>query len=131
MPALPMDRPDDVLNQHIPADKLAEVRRLLYGVEWEELAITEEAAQLAAAGDFEVRGYTKRAAAEQLRGPNVVRYAAIQNSIAVPTTEPVAVQRDAIFAKVGRMLDAAGAMHVNVVCLQEAWSTFARPGRAP
>ena len=43
----------------------------------------------------------------------------------LPTTAPVSEQRDALFRRVGEMVEAAGRSGVNVLCLQEAWSEFA------
>ena len=45
-----------------------------------------------------------------------------QNKIVLPTTAPVSEQRDALFRRVGEMVEAAGRSGVNVLCLQEAWS---------
>ena len=42
----------------------------------------------------------------------------------LPTTAPVSEQRDALFRRVGEMVEAAGRSGVNVLCLQEAWSEF-------
>ena len=67
-------------------------------------------------------GYRVPAAAEQLRKPRVVRIGAVQNSVALPTTAPFADQYAAIEKKIALIIEAAGAMHVNVLCLQEAWT---------
>lgn len=48
--------------------------------------------------------------------------AAVQHSIVKPTTDKVSVQRDAIIEKVAKIIKAAAASKVNVICLQEAWS---------
>ena len=48
----------------------------------------------------------------------------VQNKIVLPTTAPVSEQRDALFRRVGEMVEAAGRSGVNVLCLQEAWSEF-------
>lgn len=48
--------------------------------------------------------------------------AAVQNSIVRPTTDPINVQRDAIHAKIQKMVEAATASNVNIICFQEAWS---------
>lgn len=57
-----------------------------------------------------------------MRKPRVVKVGAVQNSIAVATSAPIAEQRNAIFEKIGKIIDAAGEDGVNVLCLQEAWS---------
>lgn len=45
----------------------------------------------------------------------------IQNKIEEPTTEAISVQRNAIYRKIGDLIDAAGSCGVNIICLQEAW----------
>lgn len=47
---------------------------------------------------------------------------AIQNSIAVATTEPIDIQRDGLHQKLATIIKAASLSGVNVLCLQEAWS---------
>jgi beta-ureidopropionase len=51
-----------------------------------------------------------------------VRIAVVQNSIVLPTTAPIADQYQAIEDKVRLLIDAAGEMGANVLCLQEAWT---------
>lgn len=49
---------------------------------------------------------------------------AVQNAIAVATTEKITVQRDALYAKIVKFVEAAAASNVNIICFQEAWSKF-------
>ncbi|KAH6773216.1 beta-ureidopropionase [Perilla frutescens var. frutescens] len=58
---------------------------------------------------------------ESLREPRSVRLGLIQNSIALPTTEPLLDQKRGIFQKLTPIIEAAGASGVNILCLQEAW----------
>lgn len=51
-----------------------------------------------------------------------LQIAAVQHSIVKPTTEKICVQRDAIVEKVTKIVEAAAASGVNVICFQEAWS---------
>jgi hypothetical protein len=51
----------------------------------------------------------------------MVKIAAVQTSLGCPTTENVGTQRQKIFDKVGKILEAAAAENVNVLCLQELW----------
>lgn len=53
-----------------------------------------------------------------------MKIGAIQNSIVSPTTDPIQVQRNSLYVKIGKIIDAAGADGVNVLCMQEAWSKF-------
>lgn len=79
---------------------------------------------MADANDFVIQAYKFDAIPEDLRKPRVVRIGAVQTALAVPTTEPVSVQRDKIFEKTGKIIDAAAAEGVNILCLQEFWSRF-------
>lgn len=51
-----------------------------------------------------------------------MKLGAVQNSIVAETTASIIEQRDSIFQKIGKIIEAAGADGVNVICLQEAWS---------
>lgn len=51
-----------------------------------------------------------------------VQVGAVQHSIVKPTTDSIQAQRDAIFEKIGRIVEAAAASDVNILCFQEAWS---------
>lgn len=62
-----------------------------------------------------------RAEPEQLRPPKIVKIGLVQNSIVKPTTEPIMDQYLAIQEKIEKIIDAAGAMGVNLLCLQETW----------
>lgn len=87
-----------------------------------ELPLSADSEIIAAQNNFDVKFYQFEAAIEELRKPRVVKIGAIQNSIVLPTTDSIQKQRDAIFEKIGKLIDAAGANDVNVLCLQEAWS---------
>lgn len=86
------------------------------------LEICETAKKIASENNFEVKSFGFDALAEDLRKPRVVKIGAVQNSIVAETTAPIGVQRDQIFKKIGKIIEAAGADNVNVLCLQEAWS---------
>eukprot|EP00741_Cyanophora_paradoxa_P025711 tig00000388_g24812.t1 len=111
-----------VLEKHVPANELAFVKRVLYGKPVEKLPVAQAAAELAEKHDFEIQAYKYDAAREQLRPPRVVRIGLIQNKIVRPTTDPLKDQYQAIENRIRTMIDAAGAMGVNIVCLQEAWT---------
>lgn len=51
-----------------------------------------------------------------------LQVAAVQHSIVKPTTDKLTDQRDAIFEKVTKLIQAAAASNVNIICFQEAWS---------
>jgi len=113
---------EKILDEHLPGAELAEVKRILYGKPVDSIDIPSDVAAEAKRGDFEVAGYAFDAAREDLRPPRIVRVGAIQNKIVLPTTAPVSEQRDALFRRVGEMVEAAGRSGVNVLCLQEAWT---------
>lgn len=115
----------DALLEELPAEKQAKLRQLLYGKPVEDIAVPPALTEQAKEAAFELKAFKFSAAREQLRAPRVVRIGLIQHSIAAATTAPVLEQYKAIEAKVRRMIDAAGAMKVNVLCLQEAWTVRA------
>lgn len=87
-----------------------------------EIDLAETTKALADKNNFEVRGYSFSAQPEELRKPRIVRVAAVQNSIVKLTTDKIAIQRDALHAKIGEIVKAAAASNVNIICFQEAWS---------
>jgi beta-ureidopropionase len=91
-----------------------------------QLPISENARKIAEANNFEVKSYKFDALKEDLRQPRIVRIGAVQNSIVLGTSEPINKQRDAIFEKIGKIIDSAALENVNVLCLQEAWSKIIR-----
>jgi beta-ureidopropionase len=105
---------ESVLEQHIPRDQLAEVKRILYGNPVESLPIPDSA-----------NGVLHQfvwCPAEQMRSPRLVRIALVQNTVVKPTSAPIREQFEAIRDKVEHMIDAAAAAGANVVCFQEAWT---------
>lgn len=114
---------DETLNKYIPPEELREVKRVLYGrSDDNQLKFTEETITLAKEVDVELKGYFFTARKEDLRRPRIVRVAAIQNTVDIPTTAPIHVQRDALHEKIANILRVAVTAGVNVVCLQEAWT---------
>lgn len=121
-----LDSIDKILNEYIPSEKLSEVKRLLYGANCGQpvssVPIHPHAEKLAKENGFEVQAHKFIALHEQLRKPRIVKVGVIQNSIVLPTTAPVRDQYLAIQNKMEKMIDAAGAMGVNVLCMQETWT---------
>ena len=74
--------------------------------------------------NLELKGYRFSADSEDLRPPRIVRVGLIQNSIVLPTDQPVSAQRDALLNKIGQIITMAHQSGVNIVCMQEAWSTI-------
>lgn len=88
------------------------------------LVIPDLAQKLADEGNFEVKGYSIDAHPEECRPPRLVRIGAIQNKIVLPTTAPVSQQREALHQRIEQIVNAASLCGINIICLQECWSTF-------
>jgi len=116
---------DDILTEYIPAEKLSEVKRLLYGYNAgklvEEVPIPSQVQEMAKKFNFDVKNFRFKAAPEQLRAPRIVKMGLVQNGIVKSTGDSVQEQYQAIQDRVEILIDAAGEMGVNVLCLQEAW----------
>jgi len=109
--------------KNVPKEDLPDIRAAIYGrPDNNELPISDAAKKIADANNFVIQSYKFEAIKEDLRKPRVVRIGAVQHSLAVPTTEPISVQRDKVFEKVGKIIDAAAAENVNILCLQELWT---------
>lgn len=117
---------DELLLKHLPSDKLAEVRRVLFGLNKgkpvRQLPLSKHLSDAAGTHNIDLQGYVFGAKGEQLRQPRVVRIGLVQNSIKAPTTAPYAEQRQAIADHITKTIDIAGQAGVNVLCLQEAWT---------
>eukprot|EP01133_Synstelium_polycarpum_P009748 gene9748-11384_t len=110
VPKQAIESVESVLEKYIPEAELKEVKRILYGTNRGSAVVTlpvcQEATDIANKHDFEVM---------------FSKIGVIQNTIGAPTTDPVHVQYMAIQNKIEKIIDAAGAMGVNVLCLQETW----------
>ena len=93
-----------------------------YGDLPETIAIPQEIQNIADAKDFEIAAYRFVAAKEQRRKPRVVQIGVIQNQIIESTSAPVEDQYQALADRIGEIIEVAGAMGVNVLGLQEAWT---------
>ena len=140
------------MQNYIPENKLAEVKRVLYGANQggpvQKLEVSEEALQTAQQGDFDLQAYRFRARQEQNRKPRKVKIGLIQNSIKAPTTAPYSEQTQvpgqartagmpvyqsvnstdgeallqALYSSIQKLVDAAGEAGTQILCLQEAWT---------
>uniref|UniRef100_A0A0P4ZK35 Beta-ureidopropionase n=1 Tax=Daphnia magna TaxID=35525 RepID=A0A0P4ZK35_9CRUS len=110
---------EESLKKHLPEEDRKEVFRILYGRELPELDLTVGATNPL---NLELKGYSFSAELEGLRPPRRVRVGLIQNSIVLPTTEPIAAQRDALLSKIGQIIGVAHVNGVNIICMQEAWN---------
>ncbi|MGC6509619.1 MAG: nitrilase-related carbon-nitrogen hydrolase [Myxococcota bacterium] len=120
-PSHEVDSLERILSQLPDADR-KEAMRILYGDLPETIVIPKEIQNIADAKDFEIAAYRFVAAKEQRRKPRVVRIGVIQNQIIESTSAPVEVQYQALANRISEIIEVAGAMGVNVLGLQEAWT---------
>lgn len=121
MAKLQLESLEKCLEDHLPTDKLQEVKRILYGKNLPTVDVDPKAQIIADNGDFEIKAYKFSAAGEQLRARRIVRVGIIQNTIVLPTTAPITEQRSKLYEKISNIVKAAALCNVNVLCLQEAW----------
>jgi beta-ureidopropionase len=112
---------EGILRKLSPEDQ-KEAFRILYGDVPEDIATPPEVQSFADEHDFQVAGYKFHAPKEQRRNARIVRVGVIQNQILKETTAPVVEQYEALADRIEQMIEAAGKMGVNVICLQEAWT---------
>jgi len=113
---------EQLLEKNVKGEDLAEIKRILYGKVLPTLDIPEEAKKLAAKHDFEIQAYKFGTIFnEQLRTPRIVRVGLIQTHIVRPTSDPLKEQREAIFDRVAKLVEAAAYCGVNIICFQELW----------
>mmetsp|Transcript_35047 Transcript_35047/g.56712 ORF Transcript_35047/g.56712 Transcript_35047/m.56712 type:complete len:409 (+) Transcript_35047:164-1390(+) len=114
---------EDILERYVPEKERAQVNGVLYGRLPEIIQVPENVQALAADGAFEVKAFKfDNAVPEQLRPRRLVRLGLVQHAIVKPTTDPLQDQYLAIEAKVRKIAEAAAAMGVNILALQEAWT---------
>lgn len=89
-----------------------------------ELPVDTKSKQIGIENKFDIKYYDFPAADEQLRKPNEVVVAVVQNSIVKPTTDPVDIQRSALHDKITKIVEAAALNKVNVICFQETWRRY-------
>lgn len=114
-----------VLETYVPEKERKAVEQILYGLNMgetvKEIPIPEKAAELAAAGDFDL-SISKFNANPDTRDARIVRFGVTQNCILEPTDAPIQQQYEALEARHAEFVDAAGAAGCNVLCFQEAWT---------
>ena len=110
------------LLRKLPKEDQAEAFRILYGNLPDELPVTPAAAALAEQHDFDVSASRFNSTPEQRRAARIVRIGVIQTQIVESTSAPVDDQFRAICERTEKLVHAAGAMGVNVLGLQEAWT---------
>lgn len=122
MKSVELESLESILKKHIPPNEFIEVKRILYGKELSTIDIPSEAKTLASDNDFEIAGYRFTATKEELQQQRIVRIAAVQNKIVLPTTDSIESQRNALHKRIKTLVEAAALCETNVLCLQEAWT---------
>ncbi len=110
------------LLRKLPEEDQREAWRILYGDLPEPLAIPADVQKYAEKRHFDVAAYKFHAAPEQRRKARIVRVGVIQNQITESTSSPIEDQYQALVDRISEIIEAAGKMGVNVLCLQEAWT---------
>ncbi|XP_030944887.1 beta-ureidopropionase [Quercus lobata] len=114
-----------LLSANLKPELFQEVSRVLLGLNCgranDNIALPESAYAVSSECDFDLKAFCFHADKELLRAPRIVRVGLIQNSIALPTTASFLDQKRAIYQKLKPIIEAAGALGVNILCLQEAW----------
>ncbi|XP_029171648.1 beta-ureidopropionase isoform X1 [Nylanderia fulva] len=107
---------EEILEKYVPEKELDEVKRILYGRTL--LPLIEKCED----EEFEIQGWImKSEIVEELRPPRLVRVGLVQHKIALPVTQPIIEQRDAIHKKIASYITKAAQFNVQILCLQEAW----------
>ena len=116
---------EKILADNLPPKELAQVRRVLYGMNGgklvEELPLPAAAKALADKGDFDVKLH-KFVATAEAREPRIVRFGVTQNMIISPTDRPIDEQYQTMQDRHEEFIEAAAAAGCNVLCFQEAWT---------
>eukprot|EP00768_Dysnectes_brevis_P004372 gnl/Dysnectes_brevis/313_a347_3817.p2 GENE.gnl/Dysnectes_brevis/313_a347_3817~~gnl/Dysnectes_brevis/313_a347_3817.p2 ORF type:complete len:443 (+),score=115.61 gnl/Dysnectes_brevis/313_a347_3817:1801-3129(+) len=113
----------DIVNKLSEPERGILMKELYGAPSFEEITVPEDLKAIIEEQDIEVAGYKIPCPKEEIRKPRVIRIAAIQNKIVAPTTAPFEEQWTAIRDRISDLIDAAGAMGANIICLQECWTT--------
>ncbi|KAF8822740.1 protein kinase, other [Cardiosporidium cionae] len=114
---------DSIIAEYLPKNVAEKAKRYLYGKYSISLEIPANISNHANRNNFQVMVESLvNSVPEQGRIPRLVRIGMIQNSIVAPTTVPTAQQFQAIMKRISLLVDVAGELGVNILCLQEAWT---------
>ncbi|XP_037295371.1 beta-ureidopropionase-like [Manduca sexta] len=116
------DTLDAIVKRNLNPEQLKQFNKIYYGREDHcEIELKESTVESSVKNNFEVAAYGFPAEKET-RPPRIVKVGLIQHSIVLPTNEPIKDQRQAIFDKVEKIIDAAASERVQILCFQETWS---------
>uniref|UniRef100_A0A2A4JQK6 CN hydrolase domain-containing protein n=1 Tax=Heliothis virescens TaxID=7102 RepID=A0A2A4JQK6_HELVI len=121
MDTKPVRSLDEIIKNNLNSEQLTEYNRIHYGrKDHSELKLQDSTIKAGEEYGFEVAGFSFDAAKE-VRTPKIVKVGLIQHSIVLHTNEPIDKQKNAIFDKVEKIIEAAASEGVQILCLQEAW----------
>ena len=114
---------DNVLKKYIPENVYNDISKILYGKLPDKLKNSEEVEKLTKEFNFDVSLYKINCPKEQRRNPRIVRIGAIQTIFPAKTSLPVKEQLKQNFDKYEKIIKAAHLSGVNVLGLQETWTS--------
>ncbi|XP_025834218.1 beta-ureidopropionase-like [Agrilus planipennis] len=112
---------DEIMSKLSLEDQTS-MKKLLYGSNYEPLELPETVMNFAKKMQFEIGSYRIISTPEQVRKARVVRMAALQTKLPLPTTAPVIEMRAAIWKRAEEAIELAAKAKVNIFCLQELWT---------
>lgn len=110
------------MKSHLPPKIFEDVRQIFYGTKTDEIALSSATIERAKNSDVEVKHFRINSEKEENRDPRIVRVAAIQNKIVLPTTESVQKQKQALMDRIKEIIEISVGEGANIIALQEIWN---------
>jgi dihydropyrimidinase len=114
---------DQVISHIENTDLANEINRIIYGSGFKEISVNKDAEMISKDNNFEIQAYKMDGLKEEIRKAKLVKIAAIQNSIVLPTNSNVNLQKQAIHEKLEKIITSAYKAGVNIIGLQELWNS--------
>ena len=112
----------EALKSYLPPKVFEDIRQIFFGMKTDEIALNSATIEKAKNADVEVKHFRINAEKEENRDARIVRVAAIQNKIVLPTTEPVQKQKQAIMDRIQQIIEISVGEGANIIALQEIWN---------
>ena len=123
MSGLAVSNLHDTLKKHLPPAAFKEVSTVLNGAETPEVSCPRSCRtgcrRRRLRGALLQDQLPRRSSCATAR---IVKVAAVQNAILLPTDAPIKDQYQALCDRIERLVNAAAGCGANIVCLQEAWT---------
>ncbi|XP_025834211.1 beta-ureidopropionase-like [Agrilus planipennis] len=113
---------DDIIRK-LNIEDQQQIKQLLYGTNYEVLKLPTTIVQQVRNLRFELASYKFLSAPEQVRTPRLIRLAALQITLPLPTSTPIIEMRKAIHDRAAEAIEIASQVNVNIFCLQELWTS--------